>query len=244
MVKYILGLVGLFLVATGCKSVYLGQIGQERTIQQVTLGSIGLEKNSIIQSEFNCSGMPSYNQPIKVSVVLVPFNKQTFSLFSKAKAVQSADFSIRYVDSLDNKPNFVKLEIADKVTAIQALNHQSNLGVKNYLEHETDAVIISSISMAFNQNDLEDVSKANAVFLIEKGMKNYALQLHQKGGEIKIVTFNQGVVFGFGTSSCCWQANNRHNTNIVDLVSGVRSCPNGTYKSAKRAKSKIETIQF
>ncbi len=232
----------LFLV--GCKTVSINQEVQKTTNNQIVLASVGLQKDYVLQTNFNNTAIPKYKQPIKVSVAAISFDKKTFKAFTEARQMQQSTFNITYIDSLPNKPKFISFKIADKVNLIQSLNSKENVEVKNYLTNKENANIITSISMASSQQILNEITRADKVFLVQDGLKNYALQLYNNDEPAKTIQFNDGVVFAYRTSSCCWQENEKHQLNIVDLVDGQSSCPNKTYKSAKRAKKKVNYFKF
>jgi len=229
----------IILLFSSCNTINLYETSQANTTQPVYLGSIGSEKDFFLQKGFNSSAIPSYKNPIKLSVVTKPFNKQTYKAFTKAKGLQSADINIHYVDSIPNRPKYIQLNIADKVAVINSLNSLENKDVKDYLSLQTYANVLTGISLALNQKDTENITNADAVFLIENGLKTYGLLLYKDKIKTGIISFNQGVVFAYETSNCCWQESKRHQINIVDLVDAYINCPKGTYRSAKRAKKPI-----
>tara|TARA_R110000868_G_scaffold324166_2_gene585047 strand:- start:99 stop:833 length:735 start_codon:yes stop_codon:yes gene_type:complete len=229
----------LLLLALSCKTINLIQTPQTNTTQQVSLGSIGSGKEFVLQKGFDNSAVPNYKAPIKLSVITRPFTKQTYKAFIKAKALQSADIAVTYIDSVPNKPKYLQLQIADKVAIITALNSEENRDVKDYLSLNTYAQVLSSMSVVFNQKDIESINNADAVFLIQNGIKTYAIQLYKNKVKTQTISFNDGVVFEYQTSYCCWQENNKHQIDIVDLVSTFSACPNNTYRSPKRSKKNI-----
>ena len=87
-------------------------------------------------------------------------------------------------------------------------------------------------------------NKKNIMFLVENGLKMYALQLYKNGDKTDMIRFNEGVVFTFKTASCCWQENKRYQLNIVDIVEDFNACPNKTYSSANRAKKKVNYFKL
>ncbi len=240
MSRYFLIIVLFTVTITGCKTSSIFQESQTNTVQQVPLGSVGLEKDFILQRGFNNSAIPKYEAPIKLSVFIKPFTKQIHKSFLKAKVSQSANVRVNYIDSLEVKPKFIQFKIADKIALIEALNSATNKGVRNYLSHNKTANVVSSISMAFNKQHLELIQQADAVFLVESGIKNYALQLYKEGKKTDRIQFNKGIVFAYKASNCCWQENNRHQIDIVDLVSEFNSCPNKTYRNSERAKKETK----
>jgi hypothetical protein len=188
--------------------------------------------------------LPTYQKPIKTTVINKVFNNQTHKAFTKAKALQLADVNIHFVDSLPNKPHYLQLQIADKVEVLNTLNMDENRGIKDYLSRNAKAKVLSSIWIAFNQTDFDAILSADAVFLIENGAKTYALQLKKDNKKVGVIPFNQGIIFGYDTSSCCWQERKRNQMEVVDLVGGLNSCPNGTYRSAQRADKAIQDYKF
>ncbi|SFZ93397.1 hypothetical protein SAMN05428642_103110 [Flaviramulus basaltis] len=239
MTRNFLKLISILLVLTSCKTIDFNQVSQTKTTQQVVLGSIGSEKEFLLQTGFNNSAVPSYKSPIKLSVVIKPFTKHTHKTFLKAKAVQSANIIVRYVDSLPNKPTYTQLQIADKVELIKALNADENTQVKDYLSHNPKGQVLTGISLTLNKETLEAITGADAVFLVEQGYKTYAIQLYKNKVKTQTIYVNEGIVFEYQTSYCCWQENNKHQLDIVDLVSKYSGCPNNTYRSSKRAKMNI-----
>ena len=239
MSKYLLIIALLACITISCKTSSIFQESQTNTKQQVSLGSIGLEKKIILQHNFNNTAIPDFENPVKLSVLTKSFTKQIHKSFLKAKTSQSASVLINYIDSLKVKPKFIQFKIADKVTLIKALNNSTNQSVKDYLRLNKTANIVSSISIAFGKQHLELIHQADAIFLVESGIKNYALQLYKAGEKTDVIQFNKGIVFAYRMANCCWQENNRHQINIVDLVSEFSHCPNKTYRSSKRAKQKV-----
>lgn len=237
-------LVTLLMVLTACRTVNVNHTNQKTIHDQVLLGSIGLVDNSLFQTDFNNSAFPEYKQPIKVNYSINDFNKKTFVAFLEANEKQGLKLNIKYVDSLKEKPKFLTLSIADKVGVLNALNYNENKDVNDYLANNVNAKIVSTISIALPQNLIDEITKSEEVFLVQDSVKNYALQLYSNGETSSKIQFNSGVVFTCQTSSFCWKENDKHQINIVDFVDRQSSCPNKTYKSAKRAKKKINYLKF
>lgn len=223
----------------GCKTIGLDQFSKNSTTQQVSLGSIGLDKDFLLQSHFQNTAIPKYLNPIKLDASIKEFNRHTFNNFTKAKTHQSAEINLSYVDSISKKPKYIQLEISDTVAAITSFNSKENKAVKDYLENNKYANVITLISMALNEMDLDSIANADAIFSIEENYKTYSLQLYKANKKFDEIQFNQGIIFEYQTSNCCWQENKRHQLDIVDLVKSYNNCPNKTYRYAYRAKKKI-----
>ena len=239
MLKILLCNCSLLLILTSCKTFNIDQPSQTKTVNQITLGAIGSEKDYFFQNGFNASAVPNYKSPIKLSVFIQPFTKKTYKAFAKAKALQPADIIVNYIDSIADKPKYIQLQIADKVGVVKALNGIENKGVKDYLSLHSYAQVLTRVSIAFGQKELENIMNADAVFLMEEGIKTYELQLYKGNKKTETILLNQGVVFEYNASNCCWKESKRHQLDIVDLVNTYSNCPNKTYRSAKRAQKTI-----
>lgn len=239
MIKNTLMLIVVLLGVISCKSVSIYQKAQTSTTKQLTLGSIGLDSDFIFQTDFNNTAIPVYNVPIKLSITAIPFDRQSHKQFVRAKQLQAANIDINYLDSIANKPKYLNLKIADRVAVLDALNANENRSVKDYLKNSNGANVLTGLSYAMNDEDINKMLSAEAVFLVKKGHKTYVLELYEKGIKGDVIHFNDGVVFSFETSACCWQENNKHQLNIVDLADKLNGCPYGTYRSSKRAEKKV-----
>lgn len=229
----------LLLFLTTCKTLSISQALQTKTIEPLVLGSIGSGEEFILQNEFNNTSYPAYEEPIKVSVLKMPFNKSSYKSFLKAKNAQSNNVSIQYVDSLKEKPYYIKLQIADKVALVTALNNKTNNDVKEHLSINPSAKLVTGLSIALNKDHLKKLEQAKSIFLVEQSLKTYALQWLTVDNKKEFIYFSEGTVFEYKTANCCWQENKKHQLNIVDLVNRYTNCPNKTYRSVNRAKKKV-----
>ena len=234
----------ILVLLTGCKTISVQNKQYQSTKQSVDLGSIGTDENFVLEQTYNHSGIPNYISPIKVKITPISFNKSLYKIFSVANEMQPKEVKINYIDSLQNKPKFLNIEIADKVGLINILNDVSNKDVKNYLLNQNQSHVVTNISIAFNQNDLEALANATEVYLENEGVKSLALKIYNNTKVLRTINFNEGVVFGYRTSSCCWKENSKYQLEIIDLVEGDNSCPNQSYKSAKRAKKEVNYYKF
>ena len=208
------------------------------------LGVIGEQKDFVLEQDYNHTAIPEYLKPIKVQPIQVVFNKSTLKAFTKAKETQGIDINVNYTDSLTEKPSFLKLEIADRVSIIEALNDKSNKSIFKFLKSNEGSHIITSISMAFNETDKRVILNADEVFLESSGIKNYVLSAYKDGELQQRFFFNKSVVFAFQTSSFCWKQNNKYQLEIADLIESNEYCPNKTYKSAHKADKKINYFKL
>jgi len=242
MLKHIQILV-LTLVIVSCKPLGFQAYTQQTTTQKIALGSIGLSSNFILEKGYDNTGLPNYEKDIKVSISALPYSKATYKAFSKAAQLQETNFKVNYIDSLDHKPKYLDISIADEVLLIESLNNHSNASIKNYLSTKKEAKVVTSIAMALPSNFMTSFKEGDEYFLSEYGKKSHAIVIYKKGEPIETIPFTKGVIFAYDVSSCCWQENDKHQIDIVDLVYNV-DCPYKTYHSAKRAKKKVNYFKL
>ena len=177
--------------------------------------------------------IPNFKQLIKIAVQQESFNKRTYKAFAK----------INSTDSTMQKRQYLRLDIADKVAVINALNDKANTVVKDYLSINPKAQMITQLSIVFDEAKHSALIVAEEVFLETNGVKSFALGLYTAGKKTQTLTFNEGIIFDYELSGFCWQENNKRKIQIVDMVDG-RSCPRKTYNAARKAKKRINYYKF
>ncbi|MDO3694925.1 hypothetical protein QVZ41_08725 [Wenyingzhuangia sp. chi5] len=203
------------------------------TNQQLSLGSIGITNGHVFKKEFKTTAFPSYKNPIKITARLLPFGKKTSKNYVTAKETQLHQTNLLSVDSLEVPQHYVIFTLTDKVSLVNSLNTSENQNVKDYLIHHTSANMLTQVAMAFNNKTLETLQKAEAIFLIESSYKTYALQLYQQGQKTARISLSEGIVFGYETATFCWQENNRHQLDLIDIVSSKNGCEQKVHPQKK-----------
>jgi len=229
---------------TSCKTISIQKEAHTKTEHNITLGVVGEDKQFVLKQDYNHTAIPEYENGIKVQVSNMDFNKTSFKAFTQSKMYQSKNVSVNYIDTISNKPKYLKLEIADRVGVLNALNSKENTDVFQFLENKKAAHLVTSITMALNESDLAEIENADEVYLEMVGKKSYSLKTYKNEKEQSSILFNQGIVFAYQTSNFCWKQNDKYQLEIVDLVEGNDKCPNRTYKSSKRAIKKIDYYDF
>jgi len=238
MYKYILYFVLTLFLTISCKTISVNNEVLKITQKQVYPLSIGLQKG------FNTTAIPLLNKPIRLLPSLNTFNTKTFKAFSEAAKKQQTSLNLTYVDSLPDKPKFLNLQVIDFVELANQLNSKHNHDVKAYMVNEPDASIVTNISVAFSAKNINKLNQADKVFLTQDGLKDFALQLFTNGQKTESIKFNQGVVFAYKKSHNCWQEDSKYQLQIVSFVDGLDGCPRKTYRSAERAKKKINYFKL
>ncbi|TXE15321.1 hypothetical protein ES692_17230 [Psychroserpens burtonensis] len=217
---------------------------QALTKQGVILGTIGIDKDFIAERDYNTIALPNYENPIKVSASLVAFNKRTFKLFSEAQNTQSERVNISYNDTLDDKAQYLKIEIIDRLEILNSLKTKTNDDAFQFLKDNSRTHVITSVAIALDTLNIVAITNAQEIFLEITGVKTYSLNLYKDNSLQKKIFFNEGVVFAYQSSSPCWKQNDKYQLEIIDLVETNDKCPNNSFRSSNRAKKKINYFKL
>src|SRR5690606_33058801 len=151
------------------------------------------------------------------------------------KASPENKLGLMYIDSLENKPQFAELRIIDKTGYIHAVNNDPN--TLNYLKNQRDIKAITSLSVAFNTNQVQTITNAESVFLTYSyELKKSYLETVDKNGAVTNIYFGESVPFAYSVSGFCWQENTDKQIGVADVIDSWDSCPSGTYQKASKAK--------
>lgn len=235
----------LFLaILTSCKTVVVNKQTQKIASAALELGTIGKTKPNLQINAFEINAIPQLNQKIRVTAMVMPFNKTTFKAYVKAATLQGKKSTVKYVDSLPNKPTYVALKIADNITLLEELNSKHNVTVFNYLKTVPDANVVTAISMVFDTSILSEISQAEELYLSNVKYKKYDLELYKNGKLHKTIVLTSGTTFTYKLSSFCWGENNRHQPILVDIIDEHSNCNNNTQNSFQKVIKKKQSIKF
>lgn len=235
----------LFLViVTSCKTVVVNKQTQKIASAALELATIGKTKPNLQINAFEINAIPQLNQKIRVTAMVLPFNKTTFKAYVKAATLQGKKSTVKYVDSLPNKPIYVALKIADNITLLEELNSEHNVTVFNYLKTVPDANVITALSMVFDTSILNEISQAEELYLSNVKYKKYDLELYKNGKLHKTVELTTGTTFTYKLSSFCWGENNRHQPILVDIIDEHLNCNDNSYNSYQQVVKNKKTFKF
>lgn len=140
MNKYLFVL--MIILFTACKSISVQDNSYHLVKEQISLGSIGQDKNNILRNTYSNVAIPNYITPIKVQATVISFNKSSYKSFEQAQEFQTNTFHVKYVDSVELKPSFLNIEIVDQVGLIHLLNDKTNVDIKDYLIDQTESPLM------------------------------------------------------------------------------------------------------
>lgn len=220
----------LFLCFTSCKVGGFGRDTEKPLPSQPLPGTVG-----VLQSgKFVEAGVPELEDRIRLSFQKKPFTKRSLRAFNKKVLQQEQKLEIR--DSLDVKPVYYKIEIADKVGLIAALNNAKNDGLKTFLEATRENLILTSVDIFFPSEVSAHIDQASEVYLVNNKQSSYSLELLNKDRSRNIIDFNEGTSFGYSFSAFCWALNKRNQPEIAAFWKKGRSCPGNTEKNPEKLK--------
>ncbi|QKX04091.1 hypothetical protein HN014_03930 [Aquimarina sp. TRL1] len=208
----------------------------------VALGVIGLHKEGVYSSGFQISTIPEYKKLIRANSTSVDFNKTTFNTYLKADRNNSQE--IKYVDSLESKPQFLTLEILDRVGTIAELQQDYNTQTFTYLKSHKEAAIVTSVSLALPKALIQEINNAEAIFLSNHSYKQYQISLVKEGKLYKTIDFAEATIFAYELSFFCWGENDKKQINMVGIIDEKASCSKNTYQDAEKAKGKMNYFKL
>ncbi len=234
----------LLIILTSCKTIVVNNQIQKMASSPLELGTIGKTEFNLQINNFEIAAIPQFKKKIRVTATLLPFNKSTFKTFTKASVLQGKNSSIKYIDSLQVKPNYVLLKITDIVRLIEELNSEHNTSVINYLKVEPNAKIITTVTMTFDMNTLNEIIQAEEIYLSTVKYKKYSLELYKNNTLVKTIALSNGAVFSYKVSSFCWGENDKKQLEIVKLSDNNSKCTKNTNKSYQQLEKKKFNFKF
>ena len=179
--------------------------------------------------KFMESGVPELEEKIRLSVQKKPFTKRSLAKYNKELLQKEQKLEI--IDSLDIRPFFYTVEVADKVGLITALNHPENSNLKTFLETTQRNLIVTSMNMFFPSEVAALIDQASEVYLVNNKRSSYSLELLNKDRSRTFIDFKEGTSFGYEFSAFCWREDNRQRPEIAAFRKKGRSCPGETEKN-------------
>ena len=204
-----------------------------------TLGALVEQSHRLLYTEVNAVALIQLQEPIKVAIRQHSFTKKTYKTF---KAYNNAKVIINYIDSLDTKPSYLSISLADKTALLKAINQNNNTANKALLQTNSKIKLVTTVKMALNANELKTVLEAEEVFLQAYGKKSYGLGIYNKGNKMAVIPLVRGIIFNVETSNFCWQEL-KGKLQIVNITESKR-CPKDTHGSADKTKTKINYYKF
>lgn len=219
------------LLACGIYSCTSLQQPASRDAQLPSLAAIGKQDKSILQTQFQPVGEPRLNEAIAVSASALPFDKASFKRYTQAKANQGEQPQLQYVDSIPQKPKYLRFDITDKIALQSLLNTPENEQVRSYLTKDSDCKIVSSISLYMDARQAALYHSADGLFLSTSSDNMLRLELII-GTKKTYVNLPKTEIFDYEVMGFCWGEDIYGRPQIKTLNHG--KCPQGTEKNAQK----------
>ncbi len=235
MKKYILTL--LFAGLISCQTISIKDKTYKVSNATTEIGSIGLSKSWYIKNDFLTKIFPILNEKIRVDVTVIPFDKKSNNIFLKKSKFNQNQEKIKYIDSLEVKPEFVTIDILDISGYISQINSENNTEVIRYLKDVQKAKVITSIATKLSIENISKIKLADTYYLNNIQDKKYTLVLYKSNKKSETIDLQSGVVLGYQLSKCCWAISKKNKWYLSDIVRDCNSCKGSTQVKIKEKKN-------
>lgn len=214
------------------------------TTSSLAIGVIGDKKLSVYKTEFETASIPVYTDFIKLSSEKRSFTKTVFKEYEKAIKGKNISSRITYVDSLEIKPTYFEFVIEDKSLVIQALNKEENASVLNYVKHVPETKIVTGLRIVPTKEQEDKITTADALYMRTNQQKKQAVYLFKNERQIGVLELQDGMIFGYKTSSFCWGITSGEQIKLVTLLQEGENCTSKTLRDPSKLQKKLEENRF
>ncbi len=230
------------LTLTSCKTFNISNTNYKTSKNNIEIGSVGFSKSGFFENSFTTRAFPILNNKIRVSVEIVPFNKQSNKLYLKKSKHNQSQIPINYIDSLELKPELCIIRILDVNGFVSEINNKENKTLSDFLKQTKKSKIINSIVVSLPKDALEKIKQANTYYIDNTQEKKYGLLLFKNGKKTDIIDLQFGsVVLGYELSKCCWSLDKKGQWYLTDLINEYSSC-NGNTSTIIREEKEIKNL--
>lgn len=217
-----------------------------QSFTSIDIGVIGKQEKTLRESDFKIVGIPNYENKIRLSAVIVDFDKSNFKSYKKYLSSTSKTTLVNeFIDSISQKPKYVELEILDKVQVVNTLN-KNNKDILKYLRRTPENTIITKLKFVADKTLLKNIKNANVFYLQTAADKKQQFLKLFKDTEL-IASLNMSLLqsFQYDVSSFCWEISEKKSTTLVTILDEGELCKNGTVRNPNKAiDKKIKKFDF
>lgn len=235
--KYSLGIL-LGLVFTSCHFINVNDKSYKISSTSTEIGSIGFSKSTIRKNNFFTRSFPKLENKIRVEVNVIPFDKKLNKEYVKKEKFNQNQAKVKYVDSLETKPELVSIAILDITGFINEINSDKNKEIISFLKSTKDSKIVTSIVTTLSSENLSKIKQADSYYLINSQDNKYTLVLFKANKKTDIIDLQSGVVIGHQLSKCCWAMNDKGHWYLADFVGENTTCKGSTESKVKEKKTR------
>lgn len=214
----------------------------DETQKDVELGVVGIKKKSIYKTDFEEIGVPHYENLVKISLIEKSFTKKKYNQYLKAIKNKKVLNSIKYVDSLKNKPKYFEINLNDKVEVVNAINNNSLLF--NYIKNTPEAKIITSLRFVAPKSLNKQLLEADAFYLATDNQKKQRVYIYKNQRKIGEIYMDKNDVFAYKNASFCWMATDRKRIKLATIIEEGEKCKNATNKNVEKLEKELTKSTF
>lgn len=202
----------------------------------VELGVIGVQNNSLLESEFLITAIPKILNPVRIQVNDITNHgnnqkKKNDSIVAKGENSKS---SIKKFN----------LKIIDFVSLTKEINADYNKEVLSYIKTNHKAKVITSIQVSLLDSMANLLNEADEVYLKNNRLKKYELLLYKEHKSLGSYVIPYTYVNKFDMSTFCWSENSRHQPELKYISENGQKCINSTFDSHKKVLDNKTVIKF
>lgn len=209
----------------------------------VELGMIGDLDATLTTKEFQTIGLPSLAYKIRLQPVFKSFNTLDYKAYTKLKKQEALGFEVNYVDSLPNKPEYVRLRLQDKSTLLSELNSAKNETLRNQILNNKGADIVTQIDWVISEMNIQQLKAANAIYL-SQNMNAVPIILISKDDQITELRFSDGVVLSYDVSQFCWGFNYKNEPELMAISEKGSSCTGALKRNGTKLKKEKNLFNY
>ena len=215
----------LFLIS--CASL---QNSTDKQEQIPVIGTLVKKDKSLWNSQLEILGKPNMQRAVALSLEKNAFTRSKYNTYLDHRDSDRRDTGLQFIDSLP-KPQYLSLQIADKIALQSLLNGEENSDVRAYLQKDEHYSIVSGVCIALERELSKELLAAEALYLLEAKSGQLAIAI-MRDGMTATRLLPEGEIFEYSLSSFCWGLD-RYGQPIVEAIRNTADgCPRGTEAKA------------
>ena len=235
--KQIKALFIMLLVTLSSCSSRRSILASQEHISTLQLGAI-VESSGLINHNLEIKTTPELKNPVRLNLQTKEFNKNSFNNYMRA--FEGTNVTIKYHDSLKQKPSFLTFEIVDDVVYSEMINNPP--GLLEFIESSNDTRVVTAISFVVRKTVNIDLS--HTFFLEADNNNTYRIAFYSENERKGHFSFNELNVFGYQLSSFCWGLDKRGTAKVMDIVEEGKSCDRPLQRSPEKLKKSKNLFDY
>lgn len=212
-------------------------IANQEHISALQLGAI-VESSGLVNHNLEVKTTPRMKNQVRLSFQSKEFNRSTFKKYERV--FEGSKASIKYNDSLQQKPTYLTLEIVDDVVYSDMINSQPAL--LEFVEASNDTRVLTAIS--FVAPATVDIDVGHTFFLEADRNNTYRIAYYSENKKVGHFSFNELNVFDYQLSSFCWGLDKRGASKVMDIVEEGKSCDRPLKRSPEKLKKSKNLFDY